>query len=97
MNKLDPEKFGEDLDFDSLKKKMKILEILPWISINYNLFMLLLTFIFTFFIMKRIKIKSDFGFQVNPINQSSISQNQIQNNRNSGNLGINTNNQNKKK
>ena len=96
MNKLDINKFGQGTDPDSFKKKMKIMEILPWISINFNLFILLLTLVFTIFIMERIKLKSDFGFQVNPTDQSSISKNKMVTSRNSDNLGNNINNQNKK-
>ena len=47
---------------DILTKKIKTLKILPWITINFNIFMQLLMFIFLIIIINRIKLKSDFFF-----------------------------------
>ena len=53
-------------DYDKIKdiltKKIKTLKILPWITINFNIFMQLLIFIFLIIIINRIKLRSDFGF-----------------------------------
>ena len=45
-----------------MRKKIKPLKILPWITINFNIFMQLLIFIFLIIIINRIKLRSDFGF-----------------------------------
>ncbi len=47
---------------DIITKRIKTLKILPWITINFNIFMQLLMFIFLIIIINRIKLKSDFGF-----------------------------------
>ena len=47
---------------DLLTKKIKTLKILPWITINFNIFMQLLMLIFLIIIINRIKLRSDFGF-----------------------------------
>ena len=47
---------------DLLTKKIKTLKILPWITINFNIFMQLLMLIFLIIINDRINLKSDFGF-----------------------------------
>ena len=47
---------------DILTKKIKTLKILPWITINFNIFMQLLMLIFLIIIINRINLKSNFGF-----------------------------------
>ena len=45
-----------------ITKRIKTLKILPWITINFNIFMQLLMLIFLIIIINRIKLRSDFGF-----------------------------------
>ena len=47
---------------DIITKRIKTLKILPWITINFNIFMQLLMLIFLIIIINRIKLRSDFGF-----------------------------------
>ena len=52
----------DDKKEDLLTNKIKTLKILPWITINFNIFMQLLMLIFLIIIINRIKLRSDFGF-----------------------------------
>ena len=52
----------DDKKEDLLTNKIKTLKILPWITINFNIFMQLLMFIFLIIIINRINLKSNFGF-----------------------------------
>jgi len=70
MNKNYPKKLFSFLDNindddkkeDLLTNKIKTLKILPWITMNFNIFMQLLMFIFLIIIINRINLKSNFGF-----------------------------------
>ena len=76
------------------EKKLKILKVIPWININVNTFIQILSLIFIIFILKRIKIKSNYG--INPFNKSSL-RNQIGSNKHLGFFDNNKNNNNKGK
>ena len=52
----------DDKKEDLLTNKIKTLKILPWITINFNIFIQLLMFIFLIIIINRINLKSNFGF-----------------------------------
>ena len=75
-------------------KKIQILKVIPWIAINVNTFIQILSLIFIIFILKRIKIKSNYG--INPFNKSSL-RNQIGSNKHLGFFDSNKNNNNKGK
>jgi len=55
-----------------LTKKMKMLKILPWIAINFNIFIQFLMIIFIVIIIGRINLKSDFGFAQTENNNQSV-------------------------
>ena len=55
-----------------LTKKMKMLKILPWIAINFNIFIQFLMIIFIIIIIGRINLKSDFGFAQTENNNQSV-------------------------
>ena len=82
----------DDKNFEEnyLENKIKILKILPWIFISFNIFIQFLMFIFIIIILKRISSKSDFGFPQIDNNQSA--QKNIMGNLNSGVLSIDNNN-----
>ena len=58
---------------DKVKNKITILNILSWISINFNIFIQFLFLIFIPILISRIKLRSDFGY---PIIETSIQSNQ---------------------
>ena len=60
-------------NIDNLKNKITILNILSWISINFNIFIQFLFLIFIPILISRIKLRSDFGY---PIIETSIQSNQ---------------------
>ncbi len=60
-------------NIDNLKNKITILNILSWISINFNIFIQFLFLIFIPILISRIKLRSNFGY---PIIESSIQSNQ---------------------
>ena len=97
MNKISDDKspdWGDDPN-----KKLKLLKLLPWIGINFNLFVQIISFIFIVVIKQRIRFKSDLDIPPNLIDLSS-SQNQIGTNKNSNaivNDNIYNRNKNKKK
>ena len=57
-------------------KKIKMLKILPWIAINFNIFIQFLMLIFIIILIGRINRKSDFGFAQTENNNQSV-QNKI--------------------
>ena len=65
-----------------MAKKIKMLKIMPWIAINFNIFIQFLMVIFIIILIGRINRKSDFGFaQMENNNQSD--QNRMLNRRKS--------------
>ena len=60
----------DDKKEDLLTNKIKTLKILPWITINFNIFMQLLMFIFLIIIINRINLKSNFGFPLSKNDES---------------------------
>ena len=81
MNKIGDDKepdYGNNPD-----KKIKLLKIIPWICLNFNLLIQIITFIIIIIVKQRITLKNDFGSSSYPNNISSR-QNQIGNNINSG-------------
>ena len=59
MNKNYEEIFDDPKNF----KKFKMLRVLPWITINYNILIQGLSIMFIILLIKRIKFKSNFGSQ----------------------------------
>ena len=59
MNKNYEEIFDDPKNF----KKFKMLKVLPWITINYNILIQGLSIMFIILLIKRIKFKSNFGSQ----------------------------------
>ena len=59
MNKNYEEIFDDPKNF----KKFKMLRVLPWITINYNILIQSLSIMFIILLIKRIKFKSNFGSQ----------------------------------
>ena len=72
------------------KTKLKILKLLPWISINLNAFVQILSIFFLCIIRQRIKFKSDVGSsQSVPTQTAQPLTNRMDSQRNSGtNLGL---------
>ena len=66
------------------KKEKKVFKLLPWVALNFNLFIQILNFIFIIILMGRIKLKSHFGFVRNYNNQST--QNKMINPKNKRNI-----------
>ena len=60
-------------NIDNLKNKITILNIVSWISINFNIFIQFLFLIFIPILISRIKLRSDYGY---PIIETSIQSNQ---------------------
>ena len=81
MNKVGEDK-GQDYG-DNPDKKLKLLKIIPWICLNFNLLIQITTFIIIIIVKQRITLKNDFGTSSHPNNLSSRL-NQIGNNRNTG-------------
>ena len=59
------------------KKLLKVLEILPWVSMNFNAFVQIINIIFITIIRKRINIRADFGVPMAGQAQQSYSQNKM--------------------
>ena len=76
------------------KTKLKILKLIPWISINLNAFVQVLSIFFLCIIRQRIKFKSDVGSsQSVPTQTAQPLTNRMDSQRNSGtNLGLSNNN-----
>ena len=55
----------DDDNFEEIVKKLNILQILPWITFNFNILIQFIMFIFILILIGRIKRKSDFGFPRN--------------------------------
>ena len=74
---LDEDDDDEDNNFedrvDKVKNKITILNIVSWISINFNIFIQFLFLIFIPILISRIKLRSDYGY---PIIETSIQSNQ---------------------
>ena len=51
----------DGFDEDDYSKKIKILKILPWITINFNILIQLLMLIFIIILILKISSKSDLG------------------------------------
>ena len=73
---------GDKKGLNLLTKKIKMLKIMPWIAINFNIFIQFLMVIFIIIIIGRINLKSDFGFAQTENNNQSV-QNRMLNRRKS--------------
>jgi len=62
--------FGTE-DPDKKENKKKILEILPWIALNFNNLIQFIMIIFIIILIGRIKLKNHFGFPQDDKNQSA--------------------------
>ena len=62
--------FGTE-DPDKIENKKKILEILPWIALNFNNLIQFIMIIFIIILIGRIKLKNHFGFPQDDKNQSA--------------------------
>ena len=62
--------FGTE-DLDKIENKKKILEILPWIALNFNNLIQFIMIIFIIILIGRIKLKNHFGFPQDDKNQST--------------------------
>ena len=62
--------FEDDETPSKRLKKVKVLKILPWITINFNILIQLLMFIFIIILILKISSKSDLG---NPPNETQLS------------------------
>ena len=60
----------EDLNEDKILKKIKILKILPWITINFNILIQVIMLIFIIILILKISAKFDSGSQHLDTNQS---------------------------
>ena len=58
-------------DPDKIENKKKILEILPWIALNFNNLIQFIMIIFIIILIGRIKLKNHFGFPQDDKNQSA--------------------------
>ena len=63
--------FGAIDDPDKLENKLNILEILPWIALNFNNLIQFIMIIFIIILIGRIKLKNHFGFPQDDKNQSA--------------------------
>ena len=61
----------EAIDPDKFENKQKILEILPWIALNFNNLIQFIMIIFIIILIGRIKLKNHFGFPQDDKNQSA--------------------------
>ena len=62
--------FGTE-DPDKIENKQKILELLPWIALNFNNLIQFIMIIFIIILIGRIKLKNHFGFPQDDKNQSA--------------------------
>ena len=62
--------FGTE-DPDKIENKYNILEILPWIALNFNNLIQFIMIIFIIILIGRIKLKNHFGFPQDDKNQSA--------------------------
>ena len=64
----------KEIDFgaiDQIENKLNILEILPWIALNFNNLIQFIMIIFIIILIGRIKLKNHFGFPQDDKNQSA--------------------------
>ena len=61
----------EAIDPEKRENKQKILEILPWIALNFNNLIQFIMIIFIIILIGRIKLKNHFGFPQDDKNQSA--------------------------
>lgn len=94
FNKNEDMSKDNNCDISDDKTKLKILKLLPWISINVNAFVQVLSIFFLCIIRQRIKFKSDVGSsQSVPTQTAQPLTNRMDSQRNSGtNLGLSNNN-----
>ena len=94
FNKNEDMSKDNNCDISDDKTKLKILKLLPWISINLNAFVQVLSIFFLCIIRQRIKFKSDVGSsQSVPTQTAQPLTNRMDSQRNSGtNLGLSNNN-----
>ena len=62
--------FENDKDINHSINKIKMIRILPWVAININILIQIMTIIILSLLIKRIKLQSNFGFQQIKNNQS---------------------------
>jgi len=94
FNKNEDMSKDNNCDISDDKTKLKILKLAPWISINLNAFVQVLSIFFLCIIRQRIKFKSDVGSsQSVPTQTAQPLTNRMDSQRNSGtNLGLSNNN-----
>ena len=94
FNKNEDMSKDNNCDISDDKTKLKILKLLPWISINLNAFVQVLSIFFLCIIRQRIKFKCDVGSsQSVPTQTAQPLTNRMDSQRNSGtNLGLSNNN-----
>ena len=94
FNKNEDMSKDNNCDISDDKTKLKILKLLPWISINLNAFVQILSIFFLCIIRQRIKFKSDVGSsQSVPTQTAQPLTNRMDSQHNSGtNLGLSNNN-----
>ena len=94
FNKNEDMSKDNNCDISDDKTKLKILKLIPWISINLNAFVQVLSIFFLCIIRQRIKFKSDVGSsQSVPTQTAQPLTNRMDSQRNSGtNLGLSNNN-----
>ena len=61
VNKLG-DSIDDEISEEELNNKIKIMKVLPYVCINYNMFVELLAFMLIIILIKRIKIKSHYGY-----------------------------------
>lgn len=62
----------KEIDFEAIEEnKLNILEILPWIALNFNNLIQFIMIIFIIILIGRIKLKNHFGFPQDDKNQSA--------------------------
>ena len=61
VNKLG-DSIDDEISEEELNNKIKIMKVLPYVCINYNMFVQLLAFMLIIILIKRIKIKSHYGY-----------------------------------
>lgn len=94
FNKNEDMSKDNNCDISDDKTKLKILKLIPWISINLNAFVQVLSIFFLCIIRQRIKFKCDVGSsQSVPTQTAQPLTNRMDSQRNSGtNLGLSNNN-----
>ena len=80
INDYNDKLFEEDEDMNDIINKIKTLRILPWIPLIINIIMQVISLLFLFILLRRIRSKSDYGLPQIMNNQSV--QNRILGNQN---------------